>query len=225
MQITQRLHRESGRDYALRVIRDNIVSLDLLPGSQISENELAAELGLSRTPVREALIELSRVRIVDIRPQKRGTVARIDRGLVEEAWFMRHALECAVLAPVCENAAEEDLRRLEENVKLQRFYLENDMLPRIMELDDDFHRTLFEIARKPQSYEMIRTISIHLDRVRRMSLEAVEDLRIVDDHEAILRAVRERDAGEAQRLMTSHLDRCRVDAQVIRERYPQYFTE
>lgn len=225
MQITERLHRESGRDYALRVIRDNIVSLDLLPGSQISENELAAELGLSRTPVREALIELSRVRIVDIRPQKRGTVARIDCGLVEEAWFMRHALECAVLVPACENWSETDLRRLSENVKLQRFYLENDMLSRLMELDNDFHRTLFEIARKPQSYEMIRTISIHLDRVRRLSLEAAEDLKIVDDHGAILKAVRDRNSEEARRLMTLHLDRCRVDAQVIRARYSQYFSE
>lgn len=54
MKITERLPYENGRDYALRVIKDNIIHLDLEPGSQISENELSAELGLSRAPVREA---------------------------------------------------------------------------------------------------------------------------------------------------------------------------
>ncbi len=60
MKLTERDARETGRDYALRMIKDNIIRLELAPGSLISENELAAEMGLSRTPVREALIELSR---------------------------------------------------------------------------------------------------------------------------------------------------------------------
>ena len=69
MHITERLPRETGRDYALRILKDNIVRLELEPGSMVSENELASELGLSRTPVREALIELSKVNIVEIYPQ------------------------------------------------------------------------------------------------------------------------------------------------------------
>ena len=60
MRLLQRLPRETGRDYALRSIKENIISLDLAPGSSISENELASELGLSRTPIREALIELAK---------------------------------------------------------------------------------------------------------------------------------------------------------------------
>ena len=78
MNLLERLPRETGRDYALRNIKENIISLELAPGSPISENELAAGMGLSRTPVREALIELSRVKIVEIVPQKRSTVSLID---------------------------------------------------------------------------------------------------------------------------------------------------
>ena len=59
MYLTDRLPRETGRDYALRTIKENIIRLELAPGSMVSENELAAAMGLSRTPVREALIELS----------------------------------------------------------------------------------------------------------------------------------------------------------------------
>ena len=119
MKILERLPRENGRDYALRVIKDNIIHLNLEPGSQISENELSAKLGLSRTPVREALIELSKVRIIEIQPQKRSVVALIDYDLVEESRFMRNVLECAVVDLVCEMAGPEDVERLRENIRLQ----------------------------------------------------------------------------------------------------------
>ena len=89
MYLTERLPRETGRDYALRMLKDNIVRLELKPGSLVSENELAAEMGLSRTPVREALIELSKVKIVEIYPQRGSAIARIDCHMVEEAKFMR----------------------------------------------------------------------------------------------------------------------------------------
>src|SRR5699024_109625 len=120
MQILERLPRETGRDYALRTIRDNIITLKLEPGSQISENELAAEMDLSRTPVREALIELSKVKIIEIYPQRKSMVSLIDYELVEESRFMRNLLECAVAELDCEMATPQDIRRLEDNLQLQK---------------------------------------------------------------------------------------------------------
>ena len=93
MILKKRYSRETGREYVLRVLKDNIVRLELEPGSRISENELAAEIGVSRTPVREALIELSKSKIVEIYPQKGSYVSLIDWDLVEEAQFMRLTLE------------------------------------------------------------------------------------------------------------------------------------
>ena len=104
MQVLERLPRETGRDYALRTIKDNIITLRLEPGSQISENELAAEMNLSRTPVREALIELSKVKIIEIYPQRKSVVSLIDHELVEEAKFMRSVMGCAVVQLDCEMA-------------------------------------------------------------------------------------------------------------------------
>ena len=89
MYITQRQQGESGRSYALRTIKENIVRLELAPGSKVSESEIAAGLGLSRTPVREALQELSRERIVEIYPQRGSIIALVDYTLVDEARFMR----------------------------------------------------------------------------------------------------------------------------------------
>ena len=114
MQLLERSPRETGREYALRTIKENIINLDLAPGSQISENELSAKIGLSRTPVREALIELSKVNIIEVYPQKKSIVSLIDYDLVEESRFMRNNLEYAVLDLVCEMATQEDIDRLQK---------------------------------------------------------------------------------------------------------------
>jgi len=223
MKLLERLPRETGRDYALRNIKENIVNLELAPGSQISENELAAEMGLSRTPVREALIELSRVRIIEIHPQKKSTVPLIDYELVEESRFMRSLLECAVVELDCEMAQPVDLERLSANVRLQNFYLDNYYTNELMTLDNQFHGILFEIARKSQIFALMQNISIHFDRVRCMSLSAVKDLRIVQDHEEIVEAIARKDPAAARELMELHLNRYKIDTAEMREKYPQYF--
>ena len=223
MRILPRLSRESGRDYAFRVIKDNIIHLDLAPCTLISENELASELGLSRTPVREALIELARYRVIEVAPQKRGMVAPIDYALVEEARFVRNVLECAVVELCCEMATYEDLLLLSENVKLQEFYIANGPIDAIMALDDQFHEMLFSIAKKPQAFQMVQNMAIHFNRVRNIALISVHDLQIVNDHRLILEAIRKRDAVQARDVVNLHLNRCKVDALTIRKEFPQYF--
>lgn len=225
MRLLERQPRETGRDYALRTITDNIIHLELAPGSPISENELSAEMGLSRTPVREALIELSKVKIVEISPQRRSIVAPIDYDLVDESRFMRNLLECAVAELACEMATEADFDRLRENIRLQNFYLENYCPDKLMELDNQFHGILFEIARKTQVYQLMRTISIHFDRVRNMALFSVKTLRIVQDHENLVVALEKRDKTLARATMEEHLERYKIDAQEIRSAYPQYFEQ
>ena len=223
MRLTERLPRETGRDYALRTIRDNIIHLELAPGSMVRENELAAEMGLSRTPVREALIELSKAKIVEIYPQKGSAVSLIDVNLVEESRFMRKVLECAVVELDCAMITPEGLRRLQENVRLQKFYLENYFSETLMELDKQLHKTLFEIAEKSQVYTLMDNIAIHFDRVRNMALSSVKNGKIVQDHEDITSAIAARDATKARALTEEHLNRYKIDVEEIRAQYPDYF--
>ncbi len=225
MRILEKLPRETGRDYALRNLKANIISLELAPGSRISENELAAELGLSRTPVREALIDLSKVNIVEIHPQKKSTVSLIDYDMVEESRFLRNAVEPEVVELVCEKASENDILKLKENLKLQNFYLENFNAERLLALDNAFHEALFEIAGKQQIFSLIQNISIHFDRVRSLALFSVSDLKIVEDHEKIVEAISQKDASTAREIMKLHLNRYKVDAAQIREKYPQYLKQ
>lgn len=223
MRLTPRMLRETGRDYALRTLKDNIVHLELAPGSMVSENELAAAMGLSRTPVREALIELSKVNIVEIYPQRGSAISLIDDDLVEESRFVRKVLECAVVELDCRMATTEEIQLLRENVRLQHFYVEHLNPEALMELDNQFHALLFQIAHKNQAYALMENISIHFDRVRSMALTAVKDLKIVQDHEDLTSAIAQRDGAWAKSLMELHLSRYKIDAKAIREMYPKYF--
>src|SRR5690554_1585330 len=108
MSTTKRQLKESARDYALRLIKESIISLSLIPGSMVSESELSIKLGLSRTPVREALIELSKSQVVEIFPQKGIYISLIDPVLVEEDRFLRLVLEQAMVRMACDVATEED---------------------------------------------------------------------------------------------------------------------
>lgn len=223
MKLLERLSRESGGEYALRTIKENIISLELPPGSQISENELAAEMGLSRTPVREALMELAKVKIVDIQPQKKSTIPLIDYDMVEESRFMRDLLECAVAELNCEMASPADLERLRENIRLQSLYLDGYYTGPLVELDNSFHGMLFGIAKKSQVFGLIQNISIHFDRVRTLALSSVKAGKIVQDHQDIVDAIARKDAPAARSLMEKHLSRYDIDAAALRTAYPQYF--
>lgn len=222
MQHLERRPHEHGRDYAMRALKENIVHLQLEPGSQISENEIAEELGLSRTPVREALIELAKVKIIEIYPQRKTVISLIDYDLVEETRFMRVHLETAVLDLVCQYITEEELNELKDNVRLQQFYLENFNADKLLELDNQMHKRFFDIAKKSNIYALMTSVSIHFDRVRNLALSAVKDLKIIKDHEDIVKAIEAKDAELAKSIMRRHLSRYEVDAVSIRKKYPQY---
>lgn len=220
--IEERQAGENGRDYALRMITENIIDLNLKPGSMVSEKDLASELGLSRTPVREALMDLAKVGMVEVYPQRGSRISLIDYELVEDTQFTRNILEGAVVQLACERAAEADLKALKENVMLQEFYINNSQ--KLMELDNAFHRELFRIGGRMHTYNMLSSFSIHFDRVRQMALRTSKELKIVEDHKKIYEAIARKDAKTAQNCMEEHLARYKVDEVAIRENYPsEYF--
>ena len=225
MKISEIFPHETAKDYALRVLKENIITLELAPGSQISENELSAALSISRTPIREALSELAKVKLIEIIPQKKTSIALIDSRLVEEAGFMRYTMESAVIEQVCLQRTEEDLLRFEENIALQKVYFQNNASEKMLQKDDEFHRAFFEITRNMEIYQLMQNLQIHFDRVRSISLSSLHNLQIIEDHEAIVESIKKRDAEEAKKLLQQHLSRYLVDEASIAARFPDYFLQ
>jgi DNA-binding GntR family transcriptional regulator len=223
MEITKREARENAREYALRQIQENIENLQLKPGSTVSENELAKELGLSRTPVREALQELQKSNLIEVYPQRGIIIARIDFEVVAEMAFLRCVLEKAVVEALCDCITEENILELERNIKLQEFYLNSKSAGKIYELDNEFHRDMFVMCHKERIYGMMEATQVHFNRVRTLSLYSVKDLKTVEEHKAILSAVMAGDKTLAAELITNHLSRYKLEQNEIMAAYPEYF--
>ena len=213
--------RETAREYALLALRENIIHLRLAPGSRVSENELARQLGLSRTPVREALVELSRVEAVRVSPQRGCFISLVDYALVDEARFLRETLELAVVARCCALPTAA-LAPLRENLALQALPLQDGNGAKLFALDDAFHALLFTLGGAPHVHALTRAMSLHLDRVRAMSLATVPEGRNVADHQAIYAALAAGDAQAAQAAMHLHLTRYQIDRAAIARAYPDY---
>ncbi|HBD00145.1 MAG TPA: GntR family transcriptional regulator [Lachnoclostridium sp.] len=225
MQVKPRKSGEIAREYALRIIKDNIISLDLEPGSSLNDMEVSTELGVSRTPVREAIMELSKSKIIEVYPQKGSRIALIDLELVNEARFLRLVLERAIVELACEMATPEDIVRLEENLKLQEFYAAQGWSGELLHFDDQFHEMLFSICKKDLIYNISNGLSIHSDRLRRMALFAVKDLKVVSDHRRIVDAIRAKDRQLAGTILVEHLTRYIGEEKEVREVYPHYFKD
>ena len=154
MKVLNKYSRETARDFALRVLKENILSLELKPGMAISENELSAELKISRTPVREAIIELAKAYLIEIYPQRGSFISLIDPKMVEEARFLRKITDTAVIETACDEIDEEGIKLLEDNVSLQEYYLSKGMTDKIFELDNQFHKDIYVVAKKDIIYEI-----------------------------------------------------------------------
>lgn len=223
MKKIERISSETAREYALRAITENIKSADLEPGQAISENEISAFLGVSRTPVRESIQELHKAALIEIYPQRGSYVSLINAQYVEEAVFLRKVLDIAVIEEACDMATEEDIKQLEENVALQEFYLEKDNTEKIFELDNEFHRMIYVAAKKETIHNMRQMIMIHFDRVRTLSMLTVKDKKIVGDHRLMLEAIKEKNKEKAKEIVEKHLDRYRLDQEELIKTFPQYF--
>ena len=175
MNILERYSGENARSYAVRVLRSNILSLELPPGNIVSENEVAAALNLSRTPIREALIELSRNRLVEVLPQKGSYVTKIDYDLVEESRFLRCVVETAVFRQAAQlELSDIFFRAMADNIaQLKLAYASGDG-NRALDLDNEFHEMVYKAAGKTWTFGIIKEQMVHYDRLRSLNIRVDE---------------------------------------------------
>lgn len=223
--VSRRPAATSTRALVYERIRDAIVSLELPPGSRISDVRLAETMGLSRTPVREALLQLASEGLVEMLPQHGTYVARISLDAVREAQFIREALELAALRAAVEKIGPDGLAALERNVAEQREAEAAGDVERFYRLDDDFHRLLLAASGHPGVARVAEQSRAHLNRVRWLSLPTTQLIgqTLIPHHAELLERVRARDAEGAERVLRDHLRLILRDLPEFARRHPDYF--
>ncbi|OXS76729.1 GntR family transcriptional regulator [Domibacillus enclensis] len=214
----------STKEQVYHLLKTRILNLQLTPGTSISEKEMSIEFNVSRTPVRESFLRLAQEGLLDIYPQKGTFVSLIDLNMVEEARFMREHLERAVVRIACEKLDQDHLFALDLNLSMQRLCIEQKDYKRMFELDQEFHRTIFEGCRKMNVWLVIQQMNSHFNRARMLRLAT--DLNwgvIFEQHTSIVEAIKQQNAESAESLMKEHLMMASVDRESLKKNYPGYF--
>ncbi|MDR2879287.1 MAG: GntR family transcriptional regulator [Fusobacteriales bacterium] len=217
---------ETIKNYVYNILKDSIINARLIPGVQVSEQELADKLEVSRTPVREALIHLHQEELVEIIPQKGTYISKINEQSVEESRYMREILEVEITKLAAEVFPESYLLLLEENLHSQELYLKQKNYEKLFQYDNDFHRIIYEGTNKMRIWESIQNISGQLNRVRIMALildsEEIWNL-IYAEHKEIFNKIKNHEKVGLAEILIRHLERGKTHIKTIKEQYTEYF--
>ena len=188
------------------------------------EIQLAEEMGVSRTPVREAIIRLESEGLLNVRPQVGTVVAPIDLDQVADGQFLREAIECRSARLAAGRVRPADARELKSLLRDQaRSVARNDQAGFIA-LDDRMHQHIVAMAGRPNVWRAVEDVKAQLDRVRVLSLEDPSWLAaVLAQHEAIVRHVLEGDGNAASKAMEAHLRTVFSSIDAIADERPEYF--
>ncbi|MEP0943881.1 MAG: GntR family transcriptional regulator [Rhizobiaceae bacterium] len=187
-------------------IKSAILDLDFLPGDLIRKSEVCDHLGLSRSPVSEALAKLSNEGLVDIVPQSGTRVSRLSMASIREDSFLREALEVAAVRHAALHRSQETLARLVRNLEMQKLLINDVDKDDFIRTDVAFHEIIMATTQIKRLPATIQNVSRHLDRARLLPLPEPGRLEeTVNEHVEILEAIREQDAVAAQDAMRRHV--------------------
>ena len=203
-----------------------ILDMELRPFQELSEARLAAEFGVSRTPVREAFARLARRGLVDIYPQRGTLVSPLSVQRVERSRFIRAALERPLARRAAETITPEALALLDREIALQRTFAGLTDDQSFLQSDDRFHAQIAKAAGFESIWDDVREAKFHMDRVRRLSLLSQERMfALVKEHEEIVDRLRAHDPDGAEASITRHLLSVVRELDHIRAEHPEYFAD
>lgn len=188
-------------------VRDEIVSLRAKPGDPISEKDIAARYGVSRTPVREAIQRLADERLIEVFPQSGTFVARIPYQDLPEAMVIRKALEVASVRLAAERASKSQVLALATIIEQQREAAEANDRPAFHRADEAFHAKIAEISGFPGIWRQVLQVKVQVDRYRRLTLvQEGRMAQVIADHERIMEGISRGSGPQAEKAMEAHLD-------------------
>lgn len=189
-------------------LREDILSGKYEKDEELREITIAAEFGVSRTPVREALRQLELEGLVRIIPNKGAYVMGISEKDIHDIYHIRSYLEGLCARWACEHITDDQLEQLEEIIYLSEFHTKKKHMDQIVELDNKFHEIIYEACKSKMLEHVLRDFHHYVERVRRISLADEERAANSNrEHTAILEAIRARDGELAERLAHEHIIR------------------
>ena len=223
---TGTFERTTGSDLVFEQLFDQITKLKLLPGTKISESDVAKTFGYSRQPVREAFTRLAGLNLLLVRPQRATIVRPFSRELIANARFVRSAIELEVVRAASERRDKSVDPKLKSNMKAQAHAISSGDTDRFHELDYEFHRLLCFSAGQAFAFDLIAANKAQVDRLCMLALTSKEAMGILyADHQELLEAIMSGDAVNAEKTLRLHLSRLTPTIEAIYTTHRAYFDE
>lgn len=194
------------RDVVFNTLREAILKGDLKPGERLMELQLAAKLGVSRTPIREAIRMLEQEGLAVTMPRKGAEVAKMTLKDMEDVLEIREALDELAVRIACEKITDEQMKRLTDAKDLFEMSTRSGDVKMIAEADVSFHDVIYEATGNPKLETLLNNLR---EQVYRYRVEYIKDPQnypvLIREHEAILLALKERNVKKAERAMHEHV--------------------
>lgn len=194
------------RDVVFKTLREAILKGDLAPGERLMEIKLANQLGVSRTPIREAIRKLELEGLVVMVPRKGAEVAKITEKDLRDVLEVRASLEELAISLACERITDEKIAELKAALEQFRTVIKGQDVTKIAEMDVAFHDVIFEATQNARLVQMVNNLREQMYRYR---LEYLKDFsthnRLDEEHVQIFEAVSERDSARAKALIHEHI--------------------
>lgn len=194
-------------EYVFDTIREAILNGKYKQNDLLKENALATELGVSRTPVREALKQLELEGLVLLIPNKGASVIGFSKKDVKDIYEMRALLEGLCVKKAIENINDDIINELFEILDLNSYYLNKGKMDAILELDNKYHQVIYKAANSRMISQTLSDFHHYLERMRKTTLNDIERAKKSHiEHQKIANAIKERNVEEAQRLAIEHIN-------------------
>lgn len=195
------------RELVFEALREAIIAGKLKPGERLMEVQVAEALGVSRTPVREAIRMLEREGFVLMMPRKGAYVSDISIKDIASVFEIRRALEGLAAELAAERATPEHLERLERHLVELSACVERGDVTKFVELDTQFHETVYEASRNERLAPIVSLLREQIQRFRTRTLSNPGRMRVaLDEHRALVEALADRDVERARELASDHIE-------------------
>ncbi len=209
-------------------LKQDIMKFILKPGEQVSAAKLAERYQVSRTPVREALVKLETEGLVDIFPQSKSVISRINLHRARQEWFIRSTLELGMVDAFFEQLTDQDIDLMtayqNQMLAMIKQPITHDMAYRYLCSDNDFHAVSYMVAGERLAASVISNTMAHYNRVRLLvDLETVFKDRTLQAHDQLIEYAKKREKESYRRLLKQHLSYIVDDIRQMSKLYPDYF--
>lgn len=201
-------------DTIFDILREKTLKGDYLPGQKIKEKQIAEELNVSRTPVREAFKQLEQEGLIEIIANRGAYVIGLTKQDIEALYEIRRAIEGIATVWAIERINEKELKHLQDIYDLMEFYTQKKDVEKVMDINTQFHEIIYATSKSRFLSQVLRAYQFYVKKIRQGALTEDRLIETLKEHKTILDCFYARDKEKGAEAIATHLNNAKIRAKI-----------